>query len=92
MARVLVCAFYLLTSVKMMCPSAYHQRHPYQQMAAHGASIDSYLGAGPTGWTTRRGEQVLNIPDDVLWACGGPKRKLVYYVTDFTRNRWMRAA
>jgi starch phosphorylase len=58
-----------------------------------GHLFDSYLGADwrdnlddPEVW-----EQVLNIPDDVLWGVRRHlKRKLVYYVTDFARNRWMR--
>jgi starch phosphorylase len=58
-----------------------------------GHLFDSYLGAewrdrvdDPDVW-----EQVLNIPDDVLWGVRRHlKRKLVYYVTDFARNRWMR--
>jgi glycogen phosphorylase len=58
-----------------------------------GHLFDSYLGADwrdrlddPDVW-----ERVLNIPDDVLWAVRRHlKRKLVYYVTDFARTRWMR--
>jgi starch phosphorylase len=58
-----------------------------------GHLFDSYLGPDwrdcmddPNEW-----EQVLNIPDDVLWGVRRHlKRKLVYYVTDFSRNRWMR--
>ena len=58
-----------------------------------GHLFDHYLGPewrehadDPEIW-----DQVRNIPDDELWAIRRHlKRKLVYYITDFSRNRWMK--
>jgi starch phosphorylase len=58
-----------------------------------GHLFDQYLGKDwvqhiddPEIW-----EQVLNIPDDEIWAIRRHlKRKLVAYVTDIARRRWMK--